>query len=422
LVRQALGARSLTPRRVATPRDKPVALGAAMIVIAALCLSLAYGALSESSAAALSPAHAEVALVWRPGDAAALAALSESRAGEALTESEIRSALDTARAALKSAPLTVASVRTLAEVHQLMGDASRAEALMSVAGRRNLRDTKTQLWLFSRDMDRRSYGEGFLHADLILRRHPEMWSVLYPGMVATLDQPAARTAVLAMMRKAPNWRSDFIRVQANSGDPAGVTLWLLSNLASSPHPPTESEVSQVAQALAAQGRWSDVRAVWAGYGGDGASLLSNGDFERANRGPPFGWRMAEEDSTVTAIERIDGGANHGLFVQFPAGRLSPLTERLLILGPGRYRLSGRAKVEKLPADALFRWTVSCSGVDQPLALVQNTVSGGWAKFETTFEMPATGCDAQWLRLAGTGGVGYEPASAWYDDLRLERLP
>jgi hypothetical protein len=404
---------------LASPREKPARRLLAITVIVGVCLLLGYGALSESIAAALAPSRPDIALAWRPGDAGALQAQAETRVGEALTDSEIGAALASGRQALKAAPLTVSSVRTLAEAHQLAGDRARSEALMDLAGRRNLRDSKVQMWLFRRELDAGRYASAFQHADLLMRKHVELAPTLYPSMVATLDKPAAREAFLALMRTDPQWRSDFIN--AETGDVDGVALWLLSNLATSPHPPTEREVSIVAAALAGQGRWADVRTVWNRFGGGGAGLLFDGDFERANRAPPFGWRFFEQDSATAAVEAVDGGANHALYAQFPVGRSSALAEQLVMLEPGRYRLSGRAKVDTLPSEALFRWTLSCSNQTTPLVGVQQAAAGGWVRFETVFETPATGCDAQWLRLSGTGGVGYAPATAWYDDLRLERV-
>jgi hypothetical protein len=163
-----------------------------------------------------------------------------------------------------------------------------------------------------------------------------------------------------------------------------------------------------------------VRTIWSRFGGGGAELLFNGDFERPNRAPPFGWRLFEQESAIAVIEAEEGGPNHALYAEFPVGRSSPLAEQLLILSPGRYRLSGRAKVDRLPAEALFRWTLSCSTETAPAAMVEQTTAGGWVKFEMLFEAPP-GCEAQWLRLSGTGGAGYAPASAWFDDLRLDRV-
>jgi hypothetical protein len=71
--------------------QKPVARLAAVAAIVGLCLLLAYAALTETIASVLAPSRADVALIWRPGDAGALQALAEARAGEALTDSEIRS-------------------------------------------------------------------------------------------------------------------------------------------------------------------------------------------------------------------------------------------------------------------------------------------------------------------------------------------
>jgi hypothetical protein len=128
------------------------------------------------------------------------------------------------------------------------------------------------------------------------------------------------------------------------------------------------------------------------------------------------------DGAVAAIEGVDG-ANHALYAQFPVGRNAVLAETLTILQPGRYRLSGRAKVEQLPSDSAFQWTVSCAQTPVPIATAaQKQAGGGWTDFTVDFAIPPEGCDAQWLRLSGVGGEGYIPANAWYDALTVQALP
>ena len=168
-------------------------------------------------------------------------------------------------------------------------------------------------------------------------------------------------------------------------------------------------------------RWPQVREVWEAFGGGKLAAPYNGSFELTAREPPFGWRLSNNDGAIGAIDRLDGGANHGLYAEFPSGRAATLAEQLMVLAPGHYRFSGRVKADRLPAGALYRWIATCFDADQPLVQVQTDTVKGWQSFAAEFDVPAQGCDAQWLRLGGTGGEGYEPASAWYDDLKLERL-
>jgi hypothetical protein len=251
----------------------------------------------------------------------------------------------------------------------------------------------------------------------LLRRHPELAPTLYPALVAELDQTPARNAFLALMRGGPSWRAEFIRVQAQGADPGGIAPWLVANLASSPHPPSADEVSYVATGLANRQQWAQVRELWGRYGSKN-ELLYDGDFDHPLRAPPFGWKFEDRDGALGSIEGLEGGSNRGLYAQFMVGRSSPLAQVLLVLPPGKYRFSGRARVDELPSGGVFRWMLSCVEAPSPAVTSEQTARTGWRKFAVDFEIPQ-GCEAQWLRLGGTGGEGYRTASAWFDDLRLD---
>jgi hypothetical protein len=164
-----------------------------------------------------------------------------------------------------------------------------------------------------------------------------------------------------------------------------------------------------------------VRQLWNQFGARGGALLSEGDFERPPRQPPFGWTFLDSDGAVATIERLENGRGKGLFAQFPAGRRSPLADVLVVLPPGRYRMSGLGKIDQLPSGTLFQWSLTCADSKQILYQFAFTASGGWSKFGGEFETPANGCEAQSVQLLGNGGQGYMPASAWFDDIKLERV-
>ena len=307
----------------------------------------------------------------------------------------------------------------LAEAYQLTGDQARTHRLMEIAGQRSLRDTRSQLWLFQESLAAKRFDDAFTRGDLLLLRNPDLEPYIFPAMVAQVGDPAARSALLARLRRGPRWRRSFMQIQALSGDEDGFA-WLLTNLASSPNPPTAEEIGEVAGGLIAKDHWAAARQIWTQFGRAGGPRLFNGDFEQPPRDPPFGWSFLDHDGAVASVETLEGGG-HGLFAQFPVGHSVRLAELLLMLEPGRYRLSGRFKIDQLPSEGVFRWTVDCPGTQAPMVILSLNQVSGWRRLQADFEVPAQGCDGQWLRLLGTGGEGYQPASAWFDDLRVEPL-
>lgn len=389
-------------------------------VIAGLALAGAYAVISEATSAALLDNHPLAAVAWRPDSGEAAIAAADKSVSEALTGSEINQAVATAKHAVRTAPASAASVRALAEAYQLTGDEARAQRLMEIAGQRSLRDTPSQMWLLRSSLTAGRFDDAFTRADLLLRRHPDMESYVFPAMVSQLGAVEARTALLARLRRGPPWRRGLINSLSQTGEDGGLAPWVLENLASSPNPPTVEEVAAVTKALVAKQRWAEARAMVVRFDHSKDALMLNDDFERPTRQPPFGWRLFSADAAVSSVESLDSGG-HALFAQFPVGRSAPLAEMLLMLEPGQYRLSGRFKIDRLPAGGLFRWRLSCPSDDTAMMTIDVTGGTGWRPLQGDFVVPAQGCMAQWLRLSGTGGEGYQPASAWFDDLRVQRV-
>ena len=389
--------------------------------IAVLALAGAYAVVSESASAVLLRNHPQAATMVRPDSGEAAIAAADQSVSEALTGSEISQALDSAKHAVRVAPASAAGARLLAQAYQLTGDEGRAQKLMEIAGRRSLRDSPSQLWLFRSSLAADQFDDAFTRADLLLRRNSDLEAYLFPTMIAQLGDVRAQAALLARARLGPGWRRGFFAVLSQSGENSDIAPWLLNNLASSPNPPTPDEIGAVANAQVAKQRWDAARAILVRFSRSGGGLLLNDNFEQPPRQPPFGWRFVSEDAAVSSVESLDAGG-HALFAQFPVGRKAPLAEILMMLEPGQYRLTGRARVEHLPSGGIFRWRLSCPSEDSdPLLNLDLSVQSGWKPLQGDFVVPAQGCGAQWLRLSGTGGEGYQPASAWFDDLRVQRL-
>jgi hypothetical protein len=391
-----------------------------MAITVVLGVVAAAAVVSEAVSAALVRSHPQAAAAWEALHGEGAIAAADDTVSQALTGSEIERGIAQARQAVRGSPASASALRVLGQAYQLQGDDARAHTLIAMAGQRSFRDTPSQLWLFREDLSAGRFNEAFTRADLLLWRNPQLEDYLFPAMVAYLDRPPARTAMLSRLRLGPNWRAGFIARQAQSGEQGGVAPWLLTNLTSSPNPPTEGEIAAVAKGFVVKGDWAAARAWWSRFRRPNDPMLFDGDFEQPVREPPFGWRLQDLDGAVASVEPLDG--RHALFAQFPVGRRADLADLLVLLEPGRYRLSGRFKVDQLPSGAVFRWTLSCAESESPLMTWETGQTSGWRPMDSRFEVPAEGCAAQWLRLVGDRGEGYLPASSWFDDLKLERTP
>jgi hypothetical protein len=99
---------------------------------------------------------------------------------------------------------------------------------------------------------------------------------------------------------------------------------------------------------------------------------------------------------------------------------------MLALPPGRYRLTGRARAERLQSGRGLSWSVVCATGGSPLGSstpLQGEVP--WSDFTMEFEVPATDCGGQWLGVGVPARIAAElrvSGNAWFDDLRIVKIP
>lgn len=413
------------PRRLsdqALPSESRTRSGSILVAvaIAGLCLILSWAVIGQTVAAALPQDDAKAALAWRPAYGPALRDVAEDATDNAVTSSEIAEAEKSARASLAASPLSTASLLTVAVAKQLKGDAPAALTLMSLAGQRNQRDALTNLWLFNESMRAARYPEAFVRADLMLRRRPDNQAMIYQSVISVLDRPGAMAALMQTLAQGPVWRVDLLRILSQEGDPGGIPLRLVLALRASSHPPLPTEVQPLIVALVSQDRVEQAHQVWLSMNQTDPNqpAIYDGGFEQPRRVPPFDWRFVQSGGVAASVEQIDGGAGHALYAEYPTGAEALLAEQMLVLAPGAYRFTGRGKIERSPDDAAMRWTISCAPGGPVLATVTQAGVTPWRGFTSNLQVPAQGCQAQWLRLKGTIGSTYSAASGWFDDLRI----
>jgi hypothetical protein len=109
----------------------------------------------------------------------------------------------------------------------------------------------------------------------------------------------------------------------------------------------------------------------------------------------------------------------GLRVQFQH------LHQYLMLPPGAYRLSGRARPDNLEAEHGMQWALYCLGSKEPAAVSPRfRGSERWTRFRTEFAVPAEGCAVQMLRLELAGSVRLDfdaSGTVWFDNLAVERM-
>ena len=210
-----------------------------------------------------------------------------------------------------------------------------------------------------------------------------------------------------MLRRQPRLEPVLLNTLAADARDANLALRLWSGHGGDEARPWQQ---RLLNSLVQAGRYAEAEAAWRKFGGatknEGQDLA---DFSSMAL-PPFGWSLVSGPAGVA--EPDVGGRLRILY--YGRDNLA-LASRLLLLRPGRYRLSMRVSNASSGADSLA-WVVRCLPSSNQLASVglganKGVLAGSW-------EVPPTGCEAQWLELIGTSPDFPQQTEATISEFRL----
>jgi hypothetical protein len=368
----------------------------------------------------------ELAVLWMGEAPDALGRLARER----LARGDGANAARLAARALRRAPLDGPALATYGLAMDRLGDPRAADRAVTLAGARGWRDLPTQIWLMRRDLLARRFAGAFAHADALLRREPTPPPGVFAILTAAALEPGAVGPLAERLAANPSWRSDFFDFLAGEArpPPTTVTAALLTRLAAGPTPPTDAEVAPYLRLLVSQQRFADAAAAWRRLTPGAPSTATgvyDGDFERPPGSTPFDWSLGGGVGWTASIAASpDGPRGQALNVEYDGVSPPQPLRQLLVLSPGAYRLSGRFDDGQGTGAALFNWTLTCFGADQPLATAPSPPgpAGVWRLFSATVVVPPAGCPAQWLALKSEPARERTDVSVWYDDLAIAALP
>lgn len=363
------------------------------------------------------------ALAWRQADPQALLALAESR----LQQGDLDGAEAAARRLLALEPLQGRAFGVLAEAAEARGDAGQALRLQAIGAARAPRDIRAHAWLAQRYLERGDHAAALGHVDRILRIAPARATTLEPVLVKLASDRAFALALAEVLRQQPPWREGMLAAlqDPTAGDPvaAGMVLGALLHGGGL----SSAERARWLDGLIARKRWGEAYARWAGMlSGDHERLplLYNGDFSGEPAGG-FDWRVTRVAGVLIAFEPVAGSEGPVAYLRFLGRRVGASgLEHPLLLAPGSYRLHMRMRAQALHSESGLQWQIACDGPVNVIARSE-PVDGsfGWRTEALSFDIPASGCPGQWLRLVNPTPEGAAQAvggELWVDDMRIDR--
>jgi hypothetical protein len=303
------------------------------------------------------------------------------------------------RAALADEPFLVAGLAAAAD-----GQAARSEALLAEARRRNPRERMARLLLLNRYLSTGRSPEAGTELAVILRLVPDASAALVPQMAQLASDPKTGQGLAALLGRNPQLRDTVLTRLAAAGADPDLVLTLAARSGSGRNPAAPPDWQHfLLDGLIAKGQVARARQVWlaslAGRGAPPAVGVYDGAFRGAPGAAPFNWDLVSNGEG--AAERVSPPA---LQVSYYGRNNAMLARQLLLLGPGGYRLQFRADGAAKGEGSRLQWTLACTGAPAPLVQVPlKDIVSAPRTIVATFEVPASGCAAQWLRLEGVAG-------------------
>lgn len=340
-------------------------------------------------------------------------------------QTDLTQAADRAKAALRREPANVVAARSLAIIAARQGDEKRAESLFRYAEKLSRRDLPTQLWLIEDRVRADDIPGALTHYDRALRTSPYTDRPLIPILVSAADDLAIRRPLTAMIAARPAWWWVFAQRLVSSGKSPDTMYDLLIALKLSPT--NDRERTLLAAALtrlaemSAYGQayrlYAQARHVPAGNG-----LLRNGEFEAEDVLPPFDWTLADDpDLAAVRQQRDDRSGGQALFFYSNEGRTGTVAQQLLVLAPGRYRLSAQVGEVSSEPEARPKLTMTCARPGGQTLFEADFVLFGKAssRIGVDFSVPS-GCAAQTIAVVSGSSLD-QKAEAWIDSIALNRV-
>lgn len=333
---------------------------------------------------------------------------------------------DLAERLIAVAPLNATGHRLLGEVSD---DVATARQHMTEAVKRSRRESVAVFWLMNDRFLARDYDAAMTHVDVLLRTRPGLARQIAAYVADMSNTPDGRAVLIRELAKAPPWRGRLLSgLRRVVREPQRVAAILLE-LNASDNPPTAGEQSGIISTLIRRGQVTLAYSIWlqlqpperlASIG-----FINNPSFERQPEPTPFDWSWGKRASNAVASfnVRTDSGERAAHIAMFGGRvRIPPLTQTV-VLGPGRYTLTGQM-TGAVQSERGLVWSIRClSG--KPLAETAMLLGNpNWAPFEVTFDVPnAKDCQGQTLSLRHDSRSASEQLASgeiWFDNMKIER--
>jgi hypothetical protein len=314
----------------------------------------------------------------------------------------------------------------LAKAAKAAGDSAKVEALDRIAVRRAPRNAYVRGWLIGALLGKARYAEALAQFDTLFRLAPGQAQKFLPVFAQLAEAPDFAQALIDAVGSHASWKTAMCSTLLDHGSHDAVDRFFDGLLGQENL--SDEQTGRWLDWLMQRGFWDEAYARWVGWlklaPGVPLPLLFNGGFETDPSGIGFDWRIRPTAGVTIERQHKQGASeSFALGVRFSGRRVPEINlEQRLLLSPGTYNVSFRARAEGLHSDKGLQWAVQCFAASEP-ATVSDLLDGSfeWKRFEAVLTVPDGGCLSQriWLRNPGAAAAGKDVVGdVWFDDFAI----
>jgi tetratricopeptide (TPR) repeat protein len=307
--------------------------------------------------------------------------------------------------ALESQAVNAKALRILGYAADARGDGAQAERLIEMAARLSRREPGAQLWLIEASARNGDIAQTLIHYDIALRTKPDTQTILFPRLLAAIEDPEIRTALKPYIRADNGWATGFLFF-ANSNSrnlPALVDLIVETGGLADSESSKGQELGLLSR-LVAESFFNEARRLYLQIPGARPARLTSAAFEASDRDArfgPIGWQLNDDPDAGGGFTGKADELQTSLSIFANSATTRPVASKLLYLKPGSYLFSARLSNLDRGDEGFLRWQLRCPAI--PAAPVW-TIDSINASLRASFSIPAN-CPVQYLDLIASGGKG-----------------
>lgn len=390
------------------------------VVVAALLLAVLI--IQTGIAGVARYASPEQTLRWAPGDARALAGVSELVLTADAGPAQKDRAADLARDAIRRDPTLGTPFRILGFVAEASGDRARAKRLITHAELLSRRDLPTQLWLIDDAVARADMTGALRHFDVALRTSMLAPAVLFPVLNKAISEPDVVDALAGTLAARPSWRDRYLADAIDKSPELAGLVRLEAKLRARNSPLDGAQMQQLLYRMTEGKAFAQVARLRPAV--VPAAALSqpviDPGFDVEGGLFPFVWSLFDKDGVWARRTPVSETSN-ALRLDFHAdtGRGGELARQLLVLKPGRYRVQWIGGHNAPDGVSQPVWSVTCADPPTKSLMSADMIAGqGARRGSGEFAVPASGCSGQWLMLAARANNNPGGLDGWLDRVEI----